>query len=137
MDITTKWNIGDDVWAVDSGGHLEEECDCPCCNGKGGAMIPGTAIRVDCKSCNGTGKVTITEYQLRTYHARCGIVSNITATVNSQKKQLIKYGLTAPTHRTFTEAKECAEKYTADDAAEFEKEKQQQLDRLVEDASQR
>jgi hypothetical protein len=73
MDISTAWNVGDTVWAVVER-HGTEDRPCPACNGKGGATIPGTQVRVACQECNGDCTV---EFDTTSYDVTPGLVSSI------------------------------------------------------------
>jgi RecJ-like exonuclease len=76
MKLETKWNIGDDVWGVCQD-YITKNVACPDCNGHGGALIPGTKVRVECQECNGDGQVEITLQPYRVIH---GTVETVEAT---------------------------------------------------------
>lgn len=57
MKVETRWDVGNEVWAV-LRDYQEFDETCLSCNGEGGALIPGTKIRVECQDCEGKGQTT-------------------------------------------------------------------------------
>jgi hypothetical protein len=74
MEFKTKWNIGDRVYSYATHCY-DKDVPCTSCGGEGGALIPGTGVRVECQDCNGTGQVLGQWWSFDVWHARIDGVS--------------------------------------------------------------
>lgn len=71
---STKYRRGDEVWFVHTA-ISDKYTDCPSCNGKGGACIPGTKVWVTCQECDGSK--TVRDGETEDYHVIGGKVEAI------------------------------------------------------------
>lgn len=93
----TEFTIRDKVFAVVRATRNTEK-PCGSCNGQGGAVIPGTKIRVTCDECHGRGSESDWgEY----FHVRELVVSDIVFELN-YKGSSYKYSAWDRSHYTFS-----------------------------------
>ena len=81
MDIHTKYDIGDTVWALES---TFDTIECPACNN--GSITGKDNREYHCSACDGRGKAYSDEYYRPTK-----VVIGRVSTVHSKKKQRVRY----------------------------------------------